>query len=772
MTTYETPPELAGKDYETWKKEVSLWQSITDLPAEKQAVAITLSLSGQYTEVATSINSELLKANIGVEILVRELDKHFKRESIDESYECYREFEHYVRNHYVSMSEYVHEFERRYNKLKKQGMAYPDKILGCKLLEMSNIEPQDKQMVLSAVSSIEFAGFNSGIKRICGSFGGINSLTGQLGDSDTIKHEAFVSSDSGSRPNKRKIIIGGKKVNPKGKDGKIMRCKICDSIYHWVRECPDNPDNDKAPSQEKYGKQTENAFVQNTTSVETGIEQQNAKREMSLVTFALATSCYLLDEAGRSAIVDTAGTANVCGHLWLDRFLSFLSGESRKLVKTEESHAKVMFGDMRNEGAIFKVTCPVEIAGIKGTVNGDNWEGSLPLLLSKAALKRAKCRLDVEKDTATGFGRTVKLAVTSSGHYLLPLVSNPSVSTAFVSITSLGDTSVQRDKAIFKLHRQFGHCSAKSLFKLLKNANVDCSETKIMKLVGGCENCKTQKKPGRKPVSSLPRANDANQVVVMDLHQLSPGLWFLHIIDVFSRYSVAVSITSKSAETNFEKFTRSWVSVFGPPTHAVLTDKGGELCNNLMTRLSEMHNMKSFTTAAYSPFSKGICERHNAVNTDTLNRVTEEFPELDLDTRLAYVCMSKNNLYNNNGFSLGQVMFGRNPSLPSVLVDTPPALSALSQSDMIAKHISLTYSTRGKYVQAENSDRVRRAVRHNVRSSKCDINSGDWVYFRRQSMPNWRGAGRVIGVDGKVIFVRHGSLCHRVHQRRDICRKY
>ena len=136
-----------------------------------------------------------------------------------------------------------------------------------------------------------------------------------------------------------------------------------------------------------------------------------------------------------------------------------------------------------------------------------------------------------------------------------------------------------------------------------------------------------------------------------------------------------------------------------------------------------------------------------------------------LDTRLAYVCMSKNNLYNNNGFTPSQVMFGRNPSLPSVLVDKPPALSSLSQSDMIAKHISLIYSTRGKYVKAENSDRVRRALRHNVRYSQCDIKSGDWVYFRRQNMPNWRGPGRVIGVDGKVIFVRHGSLCYRVHQR-------
>ena len=134
---------------------------------------------------------------------------------------------------------------------------------------------------------------------------------------------------------------------------------------------------------------------------------------------------------------------------------------------------------MRKEGVVFKVTFPVEIAGFKGTVLCDVLEGSLPLLLSKAALKRAKCRLDVENDTATVFGRTVKLVVTSSSHYLLPLVSNPSVSTSFVSITSLGDTSVQRDKAIFKLHRQFGHCSANSLFKLLKNAMLIALKPKL-----------------------------------------------------------------------------------------------------------------------------------------------------------------------------------------------------------------------------------------------------------------------------------------------------
>ena len=83
-----------------------------------------------------------------------------------------------------------------------------------------------------------------------------------------------------------------------------------------------------------------------------------------------------------------------------------------------------------------------------------------------------------------------------------------------------------------------------------------------------------------------------------------------------------------------------------------------------------MYNIKIMTTAAYSPFSKGTCERHNAIITDTPERVTADFPDFVLDTRLSYVCMAKIKFYNNNGFTPSQVKLGTNQIVPNVLTNT------------------------------------------------------------------------------------------------------
>ena len=50
----------------------------------------------------------------------------------------------------------------------------------------------------------------------------------------------------------------------------------------------------------------------------------------------------------------------------------------------------------------------------------------------------------------------------------------------------------------------------------------------------------------------------------------------------------------------------------------------------------------------------------------------------------------------------------------------------------------------------ESDDRLKRALRHNVRSSDSSvIENGDEVYYKRNDSPEWRGPGIVIGKDGK-----------------------
>ena len=52
----------------------------------------------------------------------------------------------------------------------------------------------------------------------------------------------------------------------------------------------------------------------------------------------------------------------------------------------------------------------------------------VPLLLSKASMKRAGTVLDMEHDRAVMFNKPVKLDFTSSGHYCVNIIDNKRLS--------------------------------------------------------------------------------------------------------------------------------------------------------------------------------------------------------------------------------------------------------------------------------------------------------------------------------------------------------
>ena len=449
------------------------------------------------------------------------------------------------------------------------------------------------------------------------------------------------------------------------------------------------------------------------------------------------------------------------------RILENLPEKYRQKVVSQDSDAKILFGDMKKQKAVMKTTFPVCIVGKICSITCDVVESRLPLLLSKDSLKKAGLVLDMKTDTAVIFGSELALSTTRSGHYILPLRSNlryqSTTNEKIALIVEETDKTIMANKTqLLKFHKQFGHCSVNSLSKLLKSANWKFDSDVLNHIVKNCEICKTTAKPARKPVTGLPLATDFNQVVSMDLHQLDKNLWYLHIICTFSRYSVAVSTKQKTAEAIMELFLRHWVSIFGPPSHAILTDNGGEFSNTVMHEFCERFNVKVMTTAAYSPFSNGICERHNAILTATLTKVRLEHKNLDLDTCLAYSCLAKNSIYNQFGFSPCQIVFGRNPTLPNLIDNKPPALETTEGiSKTVRDTLSVIHKTREHYIQMESNDRLRRALRHNVSEQRSQFQPGDDVFYRRNG--KWRGPGRIIGVDGKIFFVRMGGLIVRVH---------
>ena len=87
----------------------------------------------------------------------------------------------------------------------------------------------------------------------------------------------------------------------------------------------------------------------------------------------------------------------------------------------------------------------------------------------------------------------------------------------------------------------------------------------------------------------------------------------------------------------------------------------------------------------------------------------------DFIKALQWAINAKNYLFNVHGFSPFQLVFGRNPRLPSVLIDRFPALQNISGSE--STNLKAMQEARKAFIASESSKKIRRALRHSVRSS-------------------------------------------------------
>ena len=99
----------------------------------------------------------------------------------------------------------------------------------------------------------------------------------------------------------------------------------------------------------------------------------------------------------------------------------------------------------------------------------------------------------------------------------------------------------------------------------------------------------------------MPLANKFNQVIAMDLKHSKDGVYFLYLIDLFSRFSLSQVITRKSPSVIVDAVIKMWIaSVSGAP-RKFLIDNGGEFANNLYNEMAAHFNVEVCSTGAESP---------------------------------------------------------------------------------------------------------------------------------------------------------------------------
>ena len=202
--------------------------------------------------------------------------------------------------------------------------------------------------------------------------------------------------------------------NPLRRNGERMTCIKCSSVYHFIKDCPD----------EKQGNHGRTNYYQNDRN------RNKISREHEVNFSFLFVGCasseedklqQLINDSKGYAILDSGCANTVAGVEWFTKFTNNLSVSDKMEIKVAPSNETFTFGDGKKVKSMRKVTFPCWSGGTKGSVTADIVDCKIPLLLSRKSMSRVKMIIDFENDTACMQGRTIKLKITSSGHYALPI---------------------------------------------------------------------------------------------------------------------------------------------------------------------------------------------------------------------------------------------------------------------------------------------------------------------------------------------------------------
>ena len=759
----KVPPKLTDKtNYADWKYDITVWQKFTDLVKEKQGPALFLSLEGKALECARGVDIDALSGNDGFGKVVAALDALFLKDADTRAFLEFKEFYEYRRKPSSDVTDFVAHFEYLYNKVLKHNMTLPEGVKAFFLLKAANVSVDHEKLARATCSELKYETMKQNIIKIFGDFslsGGSSNSTVASDEYDPmssviVKTEpTYIAQSSSFNENDVFYSENGRgrgyrnnynHYNHRGGRGRSyqknnQKCFKCGKSDHIRRFCPE------------LRKRVEEVHI-------TLFNSEDQTKMTALIRESLGC-----------ALLDSGCTKTVCGKLWLEEYLSDLGGEDLAKVKYRSDETAYRFGDGMPSVSNQTVELPAVVGGQQVTIKAGIVSNSIPLLLSKEAMATAGVLLDFANGRAKILNEWCNLKTSVTGHFLINLGKSVKYSSENVvlHLESIQNASEDvLDKKALKLHRTLGHCSKDKMLALVKKSKSHNDKRFIQAIKKCCDSCSVcvrYKKPPLRPIVTTPLATEFNEVVCMDLKLIDSKYMILHLIDSATRYSMASIVRSKKATEIVHIVSEMWIKYFGAPG-TFMSDNGGEFSNELFEELCGSLNIIDAKTAPYSGFSNGTVERHNGVLAETVSKLLND-PELNCTPSLAvsWGVSAKNSLLNHNGFTPNQLVQGKNVSLPSVVIDKLPALQGTT-SDFMRRKLQIMNRAKEAYLQAESSEKVKRALRLKVRTHSDTVyRQGDKVYYIKPPGRRWKGPAVVMGQTGSKVLIHHGGGSYHVH---------
>ena len=495
---YKAPPAYYdGENYSDWKLDIDLWQEFTSLEKKKQGTAFLLELKpGKVKDAVRSLGKEVLVAENGLTQIINQLDKIYQEDAAQLSYRVYSKFEKYSRPDSMSLQSYISEFEKLLADLKKQKITLPEEVLAYRFLNSANLPAEKTDLALATVQSLTY-------KEMCKTINKIFSVQANFSRSEMkdelsvkvepeechyVDHHRRGGGTIHSRPQ-----AGSSHYPYRGRTTDYSGCYVCGEKDHSARacslrkDCRPNSHSVERFEPEVYDQYLTHDVANNLDGVQ--VIPQMETDDTAYMTFMVTSvdpheNCFvnnlgsLVYDTLACAVIDSGCTKTVVGRNWINLYRDTLEEDQLKMMTSERCATPFRFGDGVEVMSFEKVKIPGCIGRKRVLIEANIVNKDLPLLLSKASLKKAGAMLDFKNDKIVFDNESVDLCETKSKHYCVPLCIKRRLfigdKKPCLVLTLTEETMFERDpqeikKKVENLHKQLSHPHKEDLKSLLKS---------------------------------------------------------------------------------------------------------------------------------------------------------------------------------------------------------------------------------------------------------------------------------------------------------------
>ena len=495
---YKAPPAYYdGENYSDWKLDIDLWQEFTSLEKKKQGTAFLLELKpGKVKDAVRSLGKEVLVAENGLTQIINQLDKIYQEDAAQLSYRVYSKFEKYSRPDSMSLQSYISEFEKLLADLKKQKITLPEEVLAYRFLNSANLPAEKTDLALATVQSLTY-------KEMCKTINKIFSVQtnfsrSEIKDELSVKVEPeechYVDHHRRGGGTIRSRPQAGSSYHPyRGRTTDYSGCYVCGEKDHSARacslrkDCRPNSNSVERFEPEVYDQYLTHDVANNLDGVQ--VIPQMETDDTAYMTFMVTSvdpheNCFvnnlgsLVYDTLACAVIDSGCTKTVVGRNWINLYRDTLEEDQLKMMTSERCATPFRFGDGVEVMSFEKVKIPGCIGRKRVLIEANIVNKDLPLLLSKASLKKAGAMLDFKNDKIVFDNESVDLCETKSKHYCVPLCIKRRLfigdKKPCLVLTLTEETMFERDpqeikKKVENLHKQLSHPNKEDLKSLLKS---------------------------------------------------------------------------------------------------------------------------------------------------------------------------------------------------------------------------------------------------------------------------------------------------------------